>query len=127
MEDYKPNLLRLKFHIDKSQVPIHWSLFCRENCIDISYSSVHTINHRTIGCLNICSYYVLIQCKLKCNSVLFGCEQRYPIFIPCLQFNLTVLACRKVEVAGVRCRGRNKKTWKECVEDDMKVLGLHAE
>ena len=24
-----------------------------------------------------------------------------------------VLACRKVEVVGVRCRGRNKKTWKE--------------
>ena len=38
-------------------------------------------------------------------------------------------ACRKVEeeVAEVRCRGRNRKTWNECVEDDMKVLGLHAE
>ena len=23
------------------------------------------------------------------------------------------------------CRGRNRKTWNECVEDDMKVLGLH--
>ena len=38
-----------------------------------------------------------------------------------------VSACRKVEVAGVRCRGRNRKTWNECVEDGMKVLGLHAE
>ena len=35
--------------------------------------------------------------------------------------------CRKMEVAGVRCRGRNRKTWNECVEDDMKELGLHAE
>ena len=36
-------------------------------------------------------------------------------------------ACRKLEVAGVRCKGRNRKTWKECVDDDMKVLGLHSE
>ena len=33
--------------------------------------------------------------------------------------------CRKVEVAGARCKGR--KTWKECVDDDMKVLGLLPE
>ena len=32
-----------------------------------------------------------------------------------------------VEVAGARCKGRNRKTWKECVDDDMKVLGLHPE
>ena len=38
-----------------------------------------------------------------------------------------VSACRKVEVAGVRYKGRNKKTWKECVDDDIKVLGLHLE
>ena len=34
---------------------------------------------------------------------------------------------RKMEVAGVRCKRRNRKTWKECVGDDMKVLGLHSE
>ena len=38
-----------------------------------------------------------------------------------------VSACRKVEVAGVRCRGRNRKTWKECVDDDMEMLGLWPE
>jgi hypothetical protein len=27
----------------------------------------------------------------------------------------------------VRCRGRNRKTWNECVEDDMRVLGLLCE
>ena len=36
-------------------------------------------------------------------------------------------ACRKVELAGVRCRGRNRKTWRECVDDAMKVLGLRPE
>ena len=38
-------------------------------------------------------------------------------------------ATSKVEVAGVRCRRRNRKMWNECVEDDndMKVLGLYAE
>ena len=34
-----------------------------------------------------------------------------------------VLACRNVVVAGVRCAGRGRKTWRECVE----VLGLHPE
>ena len=34
-------------------------------------------------------------------------------------------ACRNVVVAGVRCVGRGRKTWYECVKDDMKVLGLH--
>ena len=27
----------------------------------------------------------------------------------------------------MRCRGRNRKTWRECVDDDMKVLGLWPE
>ena len=35
-------------------------------------------------------------------------------------------ACRNVVVAGVRCAGRGRKTWYECVKDDMKELGLHA-
>ena len=38
-----------------------------------------------------------------------------------------VSACRKVEVAGARCKGRNRKTWKECVDKNMEVLGLHSE
>ena len=25
-----------------------------------------------------------------------------------------------LQVAGVRCSGRNRKTWRECVNDDMK-------
>ena len=27
----------------------------------------------------------------------------------------------------MRCRERNRKTWRECVKDDMKVLGLQPE
>ena len=35
--------------------------------------------------------------------------------------------CRNVEVARVRCRGRNRKTSGDCVDDDMEILGLHPE
>ena len=39
-----------------------------------------------------------------------------------------VLACRNVEeVAGARCMGRNRKTLRECVKDDMEVLGFQPE
>ena len=38
-----------------------------------------------------------------------------------------VSACRNVVVAGVRCAGRGVKTWYECVKEDIKMLGLHAE
>ena len=38
-----------------------------------------------------------------------------------------VSACRNVIVAGVRCAGRARKTWRECVKDDMDELGLHSE
>ena len=38
-----------------------------------------------------------------------------------------VSACRNVVVAGVRCVGRSRETWKECVKDDMDELGLHSE
>ena len=41
-----------------------------------------------------------------------------------------MIGCRPVEivvVAGVRCAGKGRKTWYECVKDDMKELGLHAE
>ena len=35
-----------------------------------------------------------------------------------------VSACSNV-VAGVRSVGRGRKTWRECVRDDMDELGLH--
>ena len=38
-----------------------------------------------------------------------------------------VSAGRNVMVAGVRCVGRGRKTWRECVKDDMDELGLHSE
>ena len=33
-----------------------------------------------------------------------------------------VSACRNVYVTGVRCRGRNWKTRRECVKGDMEAL-----
>ena len=47
--------------------------------------------------------------------------------LECRSVDDWVSAYRRVEVAGVRCKGRNRKTWKECVDDNMKVLGLHPE
>ena len=38
-----------------------------------------------------------------------------------------VSSCRYTEVAGVKCVGRDRKTWGECVRDDMKLLGLQPE
>ena len=38
-----------------------------------------------------------------------------------------VSTCRNVVVGGVRCAGKESKTWYECVKDDMRELGLHAE
>ena len=38
-----------------------------------------------------------------------------------------VSACMNVVVAaGVRCAGRGRKTWRECVKDDIDELGLHS-
>ena len=34
-----------------------------------------------------------------------------------------VSACRNVVVAGVKCAGRGRKTWRKCVKDDMDKLG----
>jgi hypothetical protein len=30
-------------------------------------------------------------------------------------------------MAGVKCRGRGRKTWRECVNDNMKLIGLQPE
>ena len=30
-------------------------------------------------------------------------------------------------VEGARSRGRGRKTWEQCVRDDIKLLGLHSE
>src|SRR5664279_5384871 len=38
-----------------------------------------------------------------------------------------VSACRNIEVEGKRGRGRGRKTWKECVTNDMKKLKLKKE
>ena len=36
-------------------------------------------------------------------------------------------ACRVMSVEGPRGRGRGGKTWQECVDEDMKELGLKRE
>ena len=36
-------------------------------------------------------------------------------------------AGRNVVVTGVICADRGRKTWRECVKDDMDELGLHSE
>ena len=38
-----------------------------------------------------------------------------------------VSACRGLVVEGARGRGRSRKTWEQCVKDDLKLLGLHSE
>ena len=38
-----------------------------------------------------------------------------------------VSACREINIAGLRGRGRGRKTWQECVGEDMKRLGLTRE
>ena len=38
-----------------------------------------------------------------------------------------VSACRNVEVVGRKSKGRDRKTWRECVEDDTDELGLQPE
>ena len=38
-----------------------------------------------------------------------------------------VSACRGLVVEGTRSQGRSRKTWEQCVRDDMKLLGLHPE
>jgi len=35
-----------------------------------------------------------------------------------------VSKCRDLEVVGQRCRGRSRKTWMQCVEDDMRRVKL---
>ena len=38
-----------------------------------------------------------------------------------------VSVCKNVVVGGLRCVGRGRKTWGECVKDDTDELGLHPE
>ena len=38
-----------------------------------------------------------------------------------------VSACRNVEVVGEKSKGRGRKTWRECVKDNINELGLHPE
>ena len=38
-----------------------------------------------------------------------------------------VSACRGLVVEEGRGRGRSRKTWEQCVKDDLKLLGLHSE
>ena len=38
-----------------------------------------------------------------------------------------VSACRDITVAGEKGRGRSRKTWKECIMDDMRRMGFRKE
>ena len=39
----------------------------------------------------------------------------------------SVFTCRNMEVAEVKCRDRGRKTWEECVKNEMELLGLQPE
>jgi hypothetical protein len=41
--------------------------------------------------------------------------------------NDLVKACQRLDITGKRGKGRGKKTWRECVEEDMKVLGVREQ
>ena len=38
-----------------------------------------------------------------------------------------VSTCRNIEVVGIKCRGRSRKTWGECVRQDLDLLSLKKE
>ena len=38
-----------------------------------------------------------------------------------------VSACRSFPVEGCKGRGRGRKTWRECVDEDMRKLNLHKD
>ena len=38
-----------------------------------------------------------------------------------------VRACQRIDVEGKRSRSRGRKTWRKCVVEDLKVLGLKEE
>ena len=40
---------------------------------------------------------------------------------------MSVGCLQRVGGGGARGRGRSRKTWEQCVRDDMKLLGLHSE
>ena len=35
-------------------------------------------------------------------------------------------ACQKIEIAGKRGRGRGKKTWSQCIDEDLRALQLNV-
>ena len=37
-----------------------------------------------------------------------------------------VKACQKIEIAGKRGRGRGKKTWSQCIDEDLRALQLNV-
>ena len=38
-----------------------------------------------------------------------------------------VSSCRRLVVENARSRGGSRKTWEQCVKDDLKLLGLHPD
>ena len=60
-------------------------------------------------------------------EVVRHCRLRWFGHVECECGDDWVSACRNVVVAGVICACRGRKTWRECVKDDMDELGLHPE
>ena len=47
--------------------------------------------------------------------------------LECKSVDDWVSSCRRLVVEGARGQGRSRKTWEQCVKDDMELLGLHSE
>ena len=70
--------------------------------------------------------YSLLGVRGVANMMRHG-RLRWFGHLECKSIEDWVLACRNVVMVGVRCVGRDRKTWGKCVKDDMKLLRLQPE
>ena len=76
----------------------------------------------------ICSMELLDRLGIECVSVIVRRSRlRWFGHVERLDADNWVSSCRDLNIVGVRKPGRGKKTWFQCVREDMRELGLKRE
>ena len=86
----------------------------------------HTVLRDSLR-VKVCCLYGVVQWAVKKVGLVHSKGWYHQSRLPVETLERCISSCKNFQVVGAKCQGRSRRTWGECVRDDIKSLGLKTE